>query len=366
MNLRRSLPALLVVPIVLSVACDDKKSSAPPPATTASAAPPASATASASPAPSATPSATAALPDKQPLVLHFRAGPAALFFDQAQELELDEAARAGIEKLSDQLDADEDDSPRLDTKGLHDDVVAAVRAGSVDAKALGARVTALQGEVQKRLDKEATAMNALWAALTPENRKTVAAGAQKRAKDREEDFARTGSGDAGTDSLNERSKHLQERLKRELDLDAAQTDKLTPILAKLPAEADAREAARKRFDGLVTAFGAATFDGKKLDAFGPAAAKARVPMDREVAFLAQLAPILTTEQREALAGRLEGERLRLGTGSPSARIKDWPFPFELEPGDIVSGIGGVKPRGKGPKGTAPPGSKPIPPHAKGE
>lgn len=362
MNLRKTLPLVLAL---LALACEDKKSASPTPPASASAVTtaPSSFAALASAAPSTMPSAPPVATATTPLALHFRAGPAALFLDSAQELELDAATRTKVEKLADQLDLDEDETPRQSIKELHDDIVAAVRAGEVDTKKLGLRVTALQAEVQKRLDKEGVAMGALYAALTPESRKTLGASVQKRAREREEDFARTAT-DAGTASLNERSARLPERLKRELDLDAAQMEKLTPFLAKLPAEADGRDAARKRFDTLLAAFGTDKFDAKKLDAFGAPAAKARVPMDREVLFLAGLVPILTSEQREALGGRLEGERLRLGTGSPSARIKDWPFPFELEPGDIVSGIAG-KPRGKAPKGapTAPKGPPPTPPTA---
>jgi hypothetical protein len=369
MNLRRLAPVALALPALLVYACDDKTSSAPAPAATPSATaapPPPSATASAAPTDAAV---APPVPTTDPTAaLHFRAGPAALFLDSAQDLELDDAVRGKIEKLAEQLDTDEDETPRQDIKELHDDVVAAVRAGEVDAKKLGPRVTALQATMQKRLEKEVAAMNALYASLAPDSRKALGAGVQKRARDREEDFARV-AGDAGTETLNERGKRLPERLKRELDLDAGQMEKLPPILTKLPVE-DGREAARKRFDALLAAFNAATFEAKKLDAFGLAAAKARVPMDREVLFLSQLVPILKPEQREALAGRLDGERLRLGTGSPSARIRDWPYPFELEPGDIVSGLAGTKPKGKGPKGTPPPGpppgTKPPPPHAKPE
>ncbi len=352
-SLAFALAALPALPALIA-GCDDKKSSGPAPVV--SAAP--SATVSAAPSSLADMGSAAASAmgsgstPPAPMSLHFRAGPAALFLDEAQGLELDEAHKAIVEKLADQLDADEDDAPRGEIKELHDDIVAAVRAGAVDDKKLTPRVVALQRSMQTRLDKEVVAMNALFTALTPENRKALGAAAQKKAREREQDFVRA-AGDAGSEAITERAKGRPDRLKRELDLDAAQAAKLDPILAKLPPESDGRADARKRFDTLVAAFDSPKFDAKKLDAFGPPAAKARVPMDREVLFLAQLVSILTPEQREALAGRLEGERLRLGTGSPSGRIKDWPFPFEIEPGDVVSGLAGTKPRGKGPK--RPPG-----------
>ena len=300
-------------------------------------------------APLEIPSAAVAAAPSAPLPRTFRAGPGAMIIDCAQILDLDDAKRAAIDKMSDQLDLDEDDSPSDELKSLHDDLVAGVRAGTVDATKLMPRVTALQKVMQGRLDKEAAQVNALFASLTPEQRKALIEGVQRWRRERDEDLAKQ-MPDGGAESPALRAKLLPERMKKELDLDAAQQAKMGPVLAKLPPEVDTRGEAKQRLDALLTAFDAATFDAKKLDAFGPAAAKARVPADREVQFLAAVVPLLKSEQRLALAGRLEGERLRAGTGVRGAELRDWPFPFEMEPGVIVSGPTATKPKGKPPKG----------------
>lgn len=372
--------ALVAAGCVAIVGCDDKKGGAPTAAPTATSIASVAPSSSAPEIPSAAPSAAAsgsAAP--APVALHFRAGPAALFLDAAQGAELDDATRANVEKLADQLDEIEDDAPSTEMRAIHAEIVTGVREGTLDATKLTPRVAILQKTVQQRLEKEALSMNALYAALTPEARKGTVAEVQRLVREREDDGPKGGDAGAVPDPLTGRAKKLPDRLKKELALDPGQVEKLEPILAKLPPDADAHADAHKRLDNAVVAFTQPTFEAKRLDAFSLPAAKARVPLDREIAFLAQLLPILTPEQRAALSGRLEGEQLRVGTGAPPSRVKDWPFPFELQSGDDVSGLAGTVPRTKGGKGGAPrpvpsgsssgatsPPKKPPPPHAKGE
>ena len=360
----RRLPVLLVLTLPgLLLGCPDKKPDLATPA------PSAAASASASAAASTTASATPPAPTgSSTFVQYFRAGPAALYLDVTERTTLGEETRSKVEKLADQLDLDEDDSPLNDMKALHDDTVAGVRSGELDKAKLDARVAALVKTTEARLDKEAVTMNALFAALTPEERKAVVAEVQDRASAKPGDRARGGdagaaptvaAADAGAEAPAIRAKRRLEKLKRELDLDDTQLPRVQAVLEKLPPETDGRTDATRRTDDVAKAFLGATFDAKKLEAFGPAAAKARVPMDAEVAFLAPLVPLLKPEQRLALAGRLEGERLRVGAGRPSPRTKDWPFPFEIEAADTTSTLLSSKPIDKSQRGKPklPPGTR---------
>jgi Spy/CpxP family protein refolding chaperone len=363
MRTSRRLPiALLVTLPGLLLGCPEKKPDEAAPDASAAVSPSASASAVTSAAPSATAPASTG---SSTFVQYFRAGPAALYLDVTERTTISDETRATVEKLADQLDLDEDDAPLNEMKSLHDDAVVGIRAGELDTKKFDARVAALVKTTQARLDKEAVAMNALWAALTPEERKAVVAEVTDRANAKPGDRARGGDAgvvaavDAGLEAPAVRAKRRLEKLKRELDLDDAQLPKVQAALEKLPPETDGRAEASRRTDDLAKAFTGATFDAKKLEAFGPAAAKARVPMDTELAFLAPVVPLLKPEQRLVLAGRLEGERLRVGTGRPPPRTKDWPFPFELETADTTAAMLSSKPIDKSQRGKPrlPPGTR---------
>src|SRR5262249_36924138 len=143
-------------------------------------------------------------------------------------------------------------------------------------------------------------------------------------------------------------KRRVERLTKALDLDGAQQTSVQAIVASMPQPTEIHEQWKKQWDALLAAFESETFDAKKLDAFKPAEAKARVGIDREVQLLAQLVPILRPEQRDVLAARLESGRQAGGPMMQGGPPHVWPFPFEEEPG--ARAFWEAPPRQKAPAG----------------
>jgi Spy/CpxP family protein refolding chaperone len=316
---RRLAPAICGLVAVLS-GCDKEKAPSPAPPASASAAAVAPASAS------ATTNAAVDSPVTPPRP-RMHTGPALLFIRSAQGLDLKDEQRTAIDKLEGQLD--EGDDAKTAIEDLHQDVIAGVKAGKVENAKLEPRIAAIQKLIQTRLDKEAVTLNALYAALEPPQRATVVADVRAQQKDREDRFAKR---DAGAENAADRTKRRLDRLTKELDLDATQQPKVQAILASLPPPTDLHATLKKQLDALLEAFEKEAFDAKKLDAFKPAEAKARVGIDREVQLLAQLVPILKPEQRDVLAARLEGGRQAGGPLLQGGPPHVWPFPFEEEPG----------------------------------
>ena len=251
-----------------------------------------------------------------------------MFVRSAEGLDLKDEQTATVEKLDSQLDEGDDAKNAIDE--LHQDVIAGVKAGKVDTAKLEPRLAAIQKLIQARLDKEAVVLNALYAVLEPPQRATVIADIRAQERERDDRF---GKRDAGAESVADRNKRRLDRLTKELDLDASQQPKVQAALAALPAPTDVHAQWRKQLDALLTAFEGDAFDAKKLDAFKPAEAKARIGIDREVQLLAQLVPILKPEQRDVFAARLEGGRQAGGPLLQGGPPHVWPFPFEEEPGN---------------------------------
>jgi Spy/CpxP family protein refolding chaperone len=260
----------------------------------------------------------------------------------AQGLDLKDAQQATVDKLEAELDVD--DGARAELEALHDELIAGVKAGKVDATKIDPRVASIQKTIQARLDKEAAAVNALYTALEPSQRKAVTTDLRAKQEEREARFAAT-TKDAGAASPDLAKRRL-ERLTKVLDLDPAQQTKVQAILAGMPAPPDLRAERNKQTEALLTAFEGETFDAKKLDAFKPGAAKARVGVDREAQFLSQLVPVLKPEQRDVLAARLD--QGKQGGGPMRGNLGHvWPFPFEEEPGNRA--FWDSPARGKAPK-----------------
>jgi Spy/CpxP family protein refolding chaperone len=320
-------------------ACDKDKGS-PAPAASA----PAASTTSAAASASASAMASAAAPGDAGAPIRMHAGPALMMVRVADGLELKDTQQATIDKLEAQLDVDDDTHTDLDA--LHDDLIAGVKAGKIDTAKLDPRIAAIQKNIQARLDKEAGALNTLFSTLEPAQRKDVTRDVREKQKDRDARFAAMAA-DASKPDV---AKGRLERLTKELDLDAAQQTKVQAVLAGMPAPTDVHAERKKQLDALLTSFEGETFDAKKLDAFKPGAAKARIGVDKEAQFLSQLVPVLKPEQRDVLAARLDlgkqgGGRMRGNMGHV------WPFPFEEEPGSRAAWDTAA--RGKPPRKAAP-------------
>jgi hypothetical protein len=124
--------------------------------------------------------------------------------------------------------------------------------------------------------------------------------------------------DAGADAggaAADWSKKRLERLTMQLGLDAGQQKAVSAILPKddwmNPATMDAqRKEGEKRMDGVLTAFDNATFDAKKVDLSGAPGKSKHEALEKDAAFLSQLLPLLTPDQREKLAGQRERQGMR--------------------------------------------------------
>jgi hypothetical protein len=239
------------------------------------------------------------------------AGIVALFFRAAEDLDLTSAQHETIAKLEPSLHADGTDRAASET--LRSDLAAGIRAGAIDT----VKIATDQATLEKiaRADKEArvAALIGLHDALSPSDRKAVASDV--RVSDTSRDPRRTlpDVDEAGASSWTHR--RLQ-RLTLELDLDPSQQKDLAALLAKdehpdsLPHR-DAREAGKRHVDALLDAFEQDSFDaGALFQATGDAGLPPRGGLDREIAFLEHLLPILTPAQREKLAasvGKVRGE-----------------------------------------------------------
>ena len=242
-------------------------------------------------------------------------GVAARLLDQADDIELTEEQKTTVEGI--QKDArPEPGSGEAAWKDLHAEIVAGVKAGKLDTGKIAANMASLGKALQASLTKEAEALNALHAALEPEQRKAVVAAVRaeqaKQAARAEKRAEHAGEKDP-PQAAAERNKKKLDRVTTQLDLDAAQQKKVEAILAKDRDEAmtpAAMKAAhgetKKQHDAALSAFEADVFDAKKLEGIGgPATKNGRGPLFGEVSFLTQLLPVLRPEQREKLAASMD-------------------------------------------------------------
>jgi Spy/CpxP family protein refolding chaperone len=295
--------ALVVLPLAacLSFGCDKKET---PPTTAPSAVPSASAVA---PATTASAMASAASSATKPHAMR-GFGPAASLLGAAGKIDLKPAQKATLDVIEKQLE-DGAGAARAEAKDLHDELLTEIKAGKIDTTKLAPKYDAIDKATQARLDKEATALNDLHAALEPAQRKAVVDHVRARQKARMEKWSKREAPDGGATAMHKRR---AEHLTRDLDLDADQQKKVDAILAK--EDPKAMEAGRadgmKKNDALLDAFDSDGFDAKKLDLF-TAGKKAHAATEHEVTLLGQILPILKSEQREKLAAKM-GRGMRRG------------------------------------------------------
>jgi Spy/CpxP family protein refolding chaperone len=310
MNLHRAFLLLLPAAMTLPLGCaKDSTSAAPEDNSSAQAA---AVTTNAAPKPSVT--ATAAPKPAR------RAHPGLVgsLFHATGELTLKDDQKATIEKLEEQLKTD-DAAPRTEFKALRADLVAGVKAGTIDQAKIKGDYAAIDKAVQTRQDAGAAALNGLYAALDPAQRKAVVAAVRTKQAEREAHEAKHDA-EAKADPAEWQKKKL-DHLTTELGLDAGQQAKVTPLLAKstdaTPATMEAHMAdMKKHVDTVLTAFEGDGFDAKKLEQGPMPPAKVHERMEHEVQFLTQILPILKPDQREKLAANLEKPREMHRPGMP--------------------------------------------------
>jgi Spy/CpxP family protein refolding chaperone len=240
-----------------------------------------------------------------PVVHHH--GLAGNFFRAALDLpELTDDAKAAIDKIEEPIRSDPGIRHEMST--YHQDLAAGLKANRFDSAKLQADEAAITKVLATRQDEQATALNALHAALTADQRKAVAESLKSAQAGH--DHPPPPMSDAGA---SEWAAHRLERMKSQLVLDMDQQKEVAAVLAKnappSPAVVQLHvEAAKKQFDTLVAAFEKDPFDAKKLDLSTTPGRKPTAPLDAQVKYLQQLMPVLTAGQRDRLAVGVERPR----------------------------------------------------------
>ena len=330
----------IIIPIALTVGCDQSSSAGSAPAASASAAPSA-AVASATVA-SAAPSGSAAAPHP---TFGRHGGIAAGLFRATNDLVLSEAQRDSLGKLEPTLTSD-DDGIRTAMKGFRADLIAGVKAGKIDTAKMTADDTVIDKAFADHHDKETAALDSLHTLLEPAQRTTVVAAVramQAKREDRMAGWMKDKDADGGAPDW---SKKRLDKLTADLTLDAGQQKQVAAILAKASDPPNAAgmqqrwDDAKKRMDALLTSFAGDPFDAKKADLTILPGKTAHDPMDHMAAFFTQLLTVLHPDQRDKLAGSMDrpfGAREE-PNAAPSAMpargpLDDIAFPF-VEPGEF--------------------------------
>jgi len=238
--------------------------------------------------------------------------------------DLKDAQKAALDKAAEGLRPGSDgDAMKTEMKSFHDDMMAGVKAGKLDQAKLTAHYAAMDKLGQARSDKEADALNAIYAVLDANQRKAVVAAVRaNQAKHEEKAKAWMASHDGGVPA--DFQKRRLDKMTADLGLDADQQKKVGDLLAKQmkPGDMDAmREAGKKRLEGILAAFEKEGFDAKKQDLSMMPGKKPHDMIQQHVDFTSALLGILKPEQRDKLAANMdkrpgEGAPERMGTGGP--------------------------------------------------
>ncbi|MBI5534727.1 MAG: Spy/CpxP family protein refolding chaperone [Deltaproteobacteria bacterium] len=276
-------------------------------------------------------------------------GMVGMLLGETHELTLKDEQKAALDKIEQRLRSD-DKGPLPEVKELQSTMVAGVKAGKLDMAKIAQIKADIDKAMQARRDKDAEALNGLYAALEPAQRKSLATALRTKQAEREARIAAR-KADAPKPDATEWKKHKLEQMTKDLDLDAAQQKKVEALLAKdssqAPASLDeAQNEMKKRLDALLTAFEGDSFDAKKLEV--PAmAGKMTEMMDQQAQFLSLVLPILKPEQREKMAANMDKQTVRRGPGGGPMGP-----PMGGPPGHPRMDPGNGPPSGPGPAGPA--------------
>ncbi len=303
----RILGPAIVLTVAAALGCNGRNAGTAEPPEAGS---PSSSAAAVDSAPSS--SAVASASAAAPSPVHHR-GVVGSFFRAALDADLTEDEKTAVDKLEEPLRSDP--GTHREAVAFHTDLVLSTKAGRMDTAKLQADEAAINKAYVAQQDGQASALNGLHDALTPEQRKSVveALRAMQAAHDRPPPKAGdTSATDAATRRL--------ERMKAQLALDADQQRQVAVVLAREDAPSSAAiqahfEAAKKQMDALLVAFEKDTFDPKKLDLSPPSGKRASDPMERQARYIGQLLPILRPEQRDRLATMMDHPHVDHGHGA---------------------------------------------------
>ena len=155
--------------------------------------------------------------------------------------------------------------------------------------------------------KKPSGLNALWAALEPDQRKALVASVRTKLAEREARFDKMKT----VPPTDQAAKRL-ERMTKDLELDDAQKKKVEALLKKpeAPAPLDWRAESKKVNEAVLAAFESDSFDAKKIELTPGGVPNRTEGLDKHVQFLTQLTAILKPEQREKLAAAMEKPPMR--------------------------------------------------------
>jgi Spy/CpxP family protein refolding chaperone len=226
-------------------------------------------------------------------------------FYAVNAVELKDEQKAAIDKIgADFREADraarveDGGGPRSEMRDAQAELASGVKAGKIDAAKMEPRYVALEKAAKARQDREADALNRLYATLEPAQRAALVASVRSKEERREARMKGHERPDAGARA----ARVLVDRFTRELDLDAEQQKKAEAIAPKADKTVALQDDIKKRSDALLAAFEKEGFDARKLDT--GAAKLARSPIEEQAIFLGQLLPTLKPEQRERLVKHL--------------------------------------------------------------
>lgn len=292
---------------VLAAACEDKPQESPTTSTSASTAPAPEAKASVV----AVPASAAPVAEKKPMGPP--RGPAGMLFAAAKGLTLEAAQQPKVEeatKAMKDVDPENQEDAKEAVKALRTELAAQVKAGKIETSKLTPSYDAIEKAAKADQEKDAEAVNALHAALTPEQRKAVAADLRAKQAVVDQKIAKTDANTATADKAkglamfkpgenhNPAARELR-WMTGDLGLDEKQQKEVDALGAK----DDKVKESSKRFEDLAKEFEKDSFDAKKSDLFK--SKTMREPLEERTKTIEKLVKVLTPEQREKLAAKLE-------------------------------------------------------------
>jgi hypothetical protein len=290
----------------VSIGCHRDENGAQP---SASAAPPPVASEKPAPSAEAAPRASSAAVRAHGRARRDGLDPLTILLHTTSELTLSAAQQTTMDALEAQQERSTTETRTALTK-LRQDLAAGVATGTLDNAQLKTDESAVEEALKARAASEASALNALHAALDTVERKTVLDLTRARLP------MLTGSGatpgtmpDAGRGEGWADPRRRLESWTSDLDLEPEQKSRATTALAKLSDDAARtaqaqRDERRKRMETLLTAFSQDLFDAKT--ALPPAKSSPQFDIARQdVTFVTQLLPTLHPIQRDKLARNVQ-------------------------------------------------------------
>jgi len=241
-------------------------------------------------------------------------GAVGAIFRAASQMELSEEQKTKIEGIAEAMrDADKAESAdggggtRKEMKALHEEIIAGVKAGNINAAKLEPHYAVLEKEGKDRATRDLEGLGKLHDVLDADQRKKLGEQIKKQEEERNDRAKKAEAAQAAHDAGPRPSpqKRRYERYGKELDLDAEQKKKLDALIPNEDPKlvSTMREEAKKRTDATVDAFMKDAWDAKGIP--GPDIKQVRRPMDEQVKFFNGLLPTLKPEQKDKLAQRLE-------------------------------------------------------------